>query len=772
MACALLALPGVAAAFFADPGGGAPVGVGFDRRGPGTLVVQTPVYQLTLAKQNGALLEVFDRTSDERIVEGGNGCLWGVTAAGDDAYVGGCAFTPSGSSRFSYRWDEASSTLTLTYEPDPAGQRPVRAVVTLHAARSSFDLRLSLENRTQHPLERVSFPADLIVDTGLVDAGYAPSFLPGVRLRPSFFSRPGNDVLTYPSRWAFADYLALDLGGSHLALSTVNPAPAPIAPVDLGFVHSGASGRPCSDASFCVVHSFDTWIAPGAPWTSPLVRVRVAEPVEQTIADYRTDNGIDAYPSVADKAGPRLAVLAQAPLVKADLGKGLPAFRDWAAELGRLPSPALLHPVAFGPGGFDASDPDVLPPDSRYGTTGDFRTAVDAAHRLGQLVMPYLNVSWWNPQSPTVQSLPPPLTPASLAVQRSGGAPVTEQFSGHDGYVVSPFVPYVRQRVDEELERWRTDVPADCLFFDQIGARPWLRDFNPSSPTPLAYEDGWLGLMSPYADRCLMVEDGWDRLAATFVGFDGSLMLMQREFDWLDEQWGEGTWEPFPLALWLFHDKVLLYQHDLYDETLTSDPEMLTWNLAYGYMLSYAWNDLTHTLDSPWLGLVAALQRALGPHYAGVALSSYRTVAHGVTETRFGDYAVLADWSRAVPYGVDGDVIAPGGFLARTDGGSVIAGAFTGTFDGHALSDGVHYLVVQRGQDSVTVEQPLGADTSIAVEPPPGWHPGAPLHATALAADGSAIGDVPGAVEDGRFLFEYAAAVHGSAVASYRVSAG
>src|SRR5581483_11826968 len=220
-------------------------------------------------------------------------------------------------------------------------------------------------------------------------------------------------------------------------------------------------------------------------------------------------------------------------------GQGASGLPRLAAELGRLPSPALLHPVAFGPGGFDASDPDVLPPDSRYGTTGDFRTAVDAAHRLGQLVMPYLNVSWWNPQSPTVQSLPPPLTPASLAVQRSGGAPVTEQFSGHDGYVVSPFVPYVRQRVDEELERWRTDVPADCLFFDQIGARPWLRDFNPSSPTPLAYEDGWLGLMSPYADRCLMVEDGWDRLAATFVGFDGSLMLMQREFDWLDEQWGE-----------------------------------------------------------------------------------------------------------------------------------------------------------------------------------------------------------------------------------------
>jgi len=67
--------------------------------------------------------------------------------------------------------------------------------------------------------------------------------------------------------------------------------------------------------------------------------------------------------------------------------------------------------------------------------------------------------------------------------------------------------------VAQEMESWRTSVPADCLFFDQLGARPWLRDFNRASPTPLAYDDGWLAAMAPYANRCLMVEDGWDRLA-------------------------------------------------------------------------------------------------------------------------------------------------------------------------------------------------------------------------------------------------------------------
>ena len=162
-----------------------------------------------------------------------------------------------------------------------------------------------------------------------------------------------------------------------------------------------------------------------------------------------------------------------------------------------------------------------------------------------------------------------------------------EQFSGFDGFIVSPSVPFVRQRVQAEIERWHTEVPADCLFFYQIGARPWRRDFNPAASSVLGYEDAWLSLFAPYADRCLMVEDGWDRLAASFSGFDGSLIMMQREFNWLDDRWGDGNWQSFPLALWLFHDKVLLYQHDLYPDTMTGDAAMLTWNAAFGYVLSF-----------------------------------------------------------------------------------------------------------------------------------------------------------------------------------------
>jgi hypothetical protein len=307
--------------------------------------------------------------------------------------------------------------------------------------------------------------------------------------------------------------------------------------------------------------------------------------------------------------------------------------------------------------------------------------------------MPYLNVSWWSPQSPTVQQLPAPLTGPSVAVQDSAGGAAREQFSGVDGFIVSPSVKFVRDRAQAEIDRWHTDLGADCLFFDQIGARPWRYDFNQAESTPLSYYDEWLSLFAPNADRCLMVEDGWDRLAASFSGLDSSLMLMEREFDWLTGRFGP-NWTTFPLALWLFHDKVLLYQHDLFEKTFTADPGILTWNLAYGYMLSYDWDV---GLAGPWLGIATAFQRALGPHYAGVALTSYKTLADGVTETRFGTYSVVANWT-ASPYAVDGLTIAPGGFLARTDDGSLVAGAF-------ADPAGPVYRIVQGGQ--VTFQTPV-----------------------------------------------------------------
>jgi Domain of unknown function (DUF6259) len=683
--------------------------IGFSHHA-GHLVVQAPGYRVLLSDRTGRILEV-DDARGRKLLGSGYGCMWWLNPDHHATTVGGCSIRPRA------RWDARTSTLTLRYGSLVA--------VTLHAQRTFFDLRLTLRNNGA-VRDQIRFPAGLAGDTRTVQAGYAPDVLPGVKLLPAFFSRVGNPIQIYPSRWSFADWLALDTNGGHVALYSVNRGP--IAPLRLGFLHLGA-GAPCSQLVYCVLHQFETWVEPQKTWSSPIVRVRVGESAQQAILDYRRDNGIDAYPSLAEKLGPQLSLFARAPLIKADVSKLQLPFAKWAPSLQRLPSPVLLHPVAYERGGHDENDPDFLPPDPAWGTTVDLANVIAQAHARGDAVMPYDNLSWWDPTSPTMQAT----TQDGVAVLDSSGAPETIEYGDHFGTIVSPWSSVVRQRAAQELDAWRS-LGADCVFLDQIGARPWLRDFNAASPTPVAYDDGWLSLLAPYRSRCLMAEDGWDRLARDFVGFHGGLLMMQRELAAVDRYFGEGNWEPYPLATWLFHDKVLMYQHDLYDLSLAIDGEVLTWNAAFGLAESYEWK--LGNEQSPWLVLAARLQQALGPHSAGVPLASYTTLAPGVTRSVFGDLTVDANVSSDPYEGIDAD-----GFHASTADGSVDVRTYPG---GHWVID-----------DHGVVRQPVGGTLQVTV-------PGTATRV--VAADGSSV---PFSTAGGATTFTYV-----SGVESYRVVTG
>ena len=95
-----------------------------------------------------------------------------------------------------------------------------------------------------------------------------------------------------------------------------------------------------------------------------------------------------------------------------------------------------------------------------------------------------------------------------------------------------------------------------------------------------------------------------------------------------------------------------MYQHDLYEPTMTIDPETLLFNVAFGFVLSYAWDGEREeaSLANPWATLVGQVQRTLGPHYAGKRLTGFRDVAPDVTESSFeGGFSVLANWSTRRP---------------------------------------------------------------------------------------------------------------------------
>jgi hypothetical protein len=378
--------------------------------------------------------------------------------------------------------------------------------------------------------------------------------------------------------------------------------------------------------------------------------------------------------------------LARAPLVKADAEKIQQPYASW--PLAQLPSPILLHPVGYQVGGHDVNDPDFLPGDPRWGSLA---TLVADAHAHGDLLMPYDNLSWWDPTSPTMERT----TPQTVAALDATGAPQTVDYGTHSGVIVSPWAPFVQQRATQELDAWRT-LGADCVVLDQIGARPWLYDFNPGASSPLAYDDGWISLLAPYRQGCLMAEDGWDRLAGTVVGFHGGLLMMQRELGAVDHYFGAGNWEPYPLATWLVHDKVLMYQHDLYPDTLAIDGEVLTWNAAFGLAESVEWHPGNES--DAWLRLAARLQEVLGPHYVGVPLTSFDDLAPGVTRSVFGDLTVVANLS-AQPYqGIDVD-----GFQAQAPGLTV------------QTYPGGHWVIEEQSGNATVVEQPVGGDVAVTV---------------------------------------------------------
>src|SRR5262245_58564824 len=131
------------------------------------LVLKAPGYRLALDRVTGAIAGLTARPSGARLVTGESGCLWSAeTAGGADA--DGCP-----QSAVAYRWSLPTRTLTLTYPS---------ATVTIAAGASSLDLGLTLDNQTGSTLQSVGFPADLLELSGVVKAGYVPTYLPGLRL--------------------------------------------------------------------------------------------------------------------------------------------------------------------------------------------------------------------------------------------------------------------------------------------------------------------------------------------------------------------------------------------------------------------------------------------------------------------------------------------------------------------------------------------------------------------------------------------------------------
>jgi len=751
-------------------GANAPVSLYFDDSDPALIVLgNSAFYEIGLHKANGGIAYITDKATGQQVSAGSRySCLWGAVFPGaSPEYVGGCSYDANGANHFTYTWLPATHTLRLDYSPDPAAERQATAQVTLTISDEAWiDLHLLLQNNWGATLDWALFPSDLMfVEDGIQEA--LLPILPGLVLEPEFFANNLSYTATYPGYpGLFADYPWLESDRGRFAMYSL-VGRGSLHPLTLGFIHDEQF---LSDSMY-VYHSFGARTAQGGAWESPTVRLRIGQPIFDTLLAYRIENGIEAFASLNEKLGARYTQVVQSPLLKADAVQlGLPFAQYPAQILDHLPSPAIFHPVAFQPGGHDQNYPDFLPPAPAWGSTADFTALAQAAQERGLLFMPYTNPTWWDDESPTLQDLPEPLVITDVAVLDDQGHPMFEYYGPNGGYVVSPYAPFVLQRLEALVAQMTGEVHTDLLFEDQVGARPWMFDQNPAAPDPTAYIEGWLAHTHAYSTSLLMTELGFDRLAESEVGFHGSLLLPQRNGS-TDSWWGADAWHPYPLALILARDKTLFYQHDLAPETFTFDKATLTWNLALGYMLSY---DLVQSefgggLDSPWLGLVAAFQQRVLARYASERITGFTNVQEEVTQTSFETFTALANWSQDLPYTHDEYILPPQGVLIQNADGTVIAGVFT-HYHGAPLSSGEHYLIEERTDHQITVRQPVGADTNLTVGLLPGWSSASRLVAWAYNAQGQALGTTPVTVSASGASFAYQQQYAGQDVAWYTIT--
>ncbi len=778
----------------------------FDDSDPALIRVGNPFYEMTLTKNNGAIVSIVDKQRGVTLTDGSrNGCLWGAIYRADstrgEKYIGGCSFGADQEDfTFHYQWQAATSQLRLDYSghaelEEVPGTIEVEIAIT-PSASSWLDLQLTLHNASERVIDQVLFPSDLLIAKADLQQALLPT-LPGVLLDQPFFAKRARYDALYPSwQGLFADYVALQMQASSLTLYTIQQ-PAALESAKVSLINELDETR--------LVHTFYPYIPgtlatdPSATaqegWAAPVVRLHFGQPYAATIAAYRRDNRLDHFADLHQKLGERYNAVVQGPLYKIEYDHP-PAY--WADLLRHVPAPGLLHWVTYWQNGvFDEGYPDYLPP--RGSDTAGLADLFAAAHAAGFLNMPYTNPTWWDDESSTVQELGAealamrdepgalryectglePRPPCSLANAAHDSA-VNQGKPGwqwlHGGYPVSPYAPAVQQRISKTIAELTT-LGSDLIFEDQVGAGDIhcipasgdCRNYSPWTPTPTAFRQGWLDHTERHAAVGLMTEVGYDRMAAHEIGFHGSLLLFDQRGE-TDFWWGPGYWHPYPFATMLLRDKVLFYQHNLAPETFTDNLPTLRWNLAMGYQLSYGLNPVNGHggADDPWLYAVSLLQRVVLAPYADAPITVFRSLETGVTETRFGDMRVFANWQRTRPYPIAGHTVAPDGFYLTNKAGTLTAGAFT-AYNGQALSLGLHLLVEARTPTQITFWQPLGAPGPIALRLPPAWSTVKSVSVTAYTGADRALATATAIPSDGLIEFTYELLLAGQSVDHYTI---
>ncbi|MBM3475736.1 MAG: hypothetical protein FJX75_20920 [Armatimonadetes bacterium] len=486
-------------------------------------------------------------------------------------------------------------------------------------------------------------------------------------MRPLLYLSHGSP---YPD--AFADFLHLDAQGGSASVYRVQPQthePWVGAQDHAAIFVPGNLGCGGDEQGGYCDRPFGTYVKPGETWRAPTVRMTIGNTPEAGLKAYCEANAI--LRRLEDKMTPEVLDKFKHSVLVYYAG----ACREKTQNLDLLPVPTQVHFADYLKGGFDKQYPDHLPPSPTFGTPEEFRAFFDRAHALGHLVMPYTNPTWWcdHPKGPTFER-----EGTDPLLKTLAGEPSYERYAANDGYTVCHWHPAVRAANAKTLREFTEEYPVDILFQDQCGARGWQYDTNPSSPTPYAYSEGLISMVAEDSrTKPLSTESGWDRVVnyeSQLCGMSWAIVPTEGGPAWrtlMKHSIPPDTWEVYPLAQYIAHDKTAMLYHDL--GQFVTNREVLSWTMGLGFSLSYRVGAAGLRNDAPreWLRWLDRLQKSVCARYIGEPVTAFRhdrsptpTVEHdGVIRATYGPVTVAANLGPEAR-----DDLPPFGFRATAEG--------------------------------------------------------------------------------------------------------
>jgi len=500
------------------------------------------------------------------------------------------------------------------------------------------------------------------------EVGGYPFYYP---LRPVRYYHHGT---SYPA--AFADFFHLDARSGSASLYRVQPQVWPAwegaKRHETIFIPSRLACGGDEQGGWCD-RPFATFVKSGDTWRAPAVRLTVGNTAADSLKAYCKANAItrklDAKmaPDVLDKFKRSVLVYYYG------------TAKDKLAHAHLLPVPTQVHFADYLRGGFDKQYPDHLPPHPSFGTPAEFRAFFDKCHALGHLVVPYTNPTWWcdKPKGPTFEK-----HGDAPLLKNLDGSLSHERYATNDGFTICHWHPAVQAANRETVRQFTEDYPVDVLFQDQCGARRWRYDTNPASPTPYAYIDGLISMVAEDCQRKpLSTEAGWDRVVnyeSQLCGLSWSIVPTEGGPAWrrlMKFDYAPDTWEVFPLAQHIAHDKTAMLYHDL--GQFVTNRQVLAWTLGLGFCMSYRLGASALTQDAPreWLRWLDRVQKSVCARYVGQGVGAFAhdrgpkpiVADDGVMRATYGPVKVVANLGPK-PFTNAGRVLAPFGFVATAPG--------------------------------------------------------------------------------------------------------